>query len=418
MNKVLLIAYKFPPFGGVGGFRWSKLAKYLARQGNVVHVIAYDWPAGAPNSLAEDVRHDNIKITRIPSFYPHRLKSMRLPWKPVRALRRYGFRFIDNVIFFDDEAQYWGRHLLPVADALIQKEGIRVVAATGHPFQANYWASVVKARHPGLRLVQDLRDPWLLPGRYGDNGWRHAAIERRMRQALGAADTVVTVTSGLRDVYQGICPAADVRVVHNGFDPDIFKLDRPEPSIRPGIVLSHIGNISNNRDSVCDLLFSAVQKLNDTQPLKLRFAGSVPASIHGKYRSLFDAGVIDYLGVLPQNEALRVVADSDFALQFNADMFPVPLSTKIYEYAALKVPVISLNYGGEIDSLIKRHSLGHSINVKTEDVLRRLSGILSSPMDFSFDVENFSYDLLARQYAKILWPETPAGGAGHGDEQP
>ncbi|CAP45185.1 glycosyltransferase [Bordetella petrii] len=415
MNKVLLVAYKFPPFGGVGGFRWSKLAKHLARQGNLVYVIAYDWPEGAANSLVDDVQHENIKINRVASFYPHRLKSMRLPGRILRVLRKYYFRFVDKVIFFDDEAQYWGWHLLPAVNALIEKEKINVIVATGHPFQANYWASVVKTRNPGLRLVQDLRDPWLLPARYGGRGWRYAVIQRRMQQALSVADTIVTVTEGLRDVYQRACPTGDVRVVYNGFDPDICKLGRPERPVRREIVLSHIGNISNNRDLVCDLLFSAIQKLIETRSIKLRFAGSVPASIHKKYRRLFDAGVIDYLGVLSQKEALDVVADSDFALQFNADISPVPLSTKIYEYAALKIPVISLNYGGEIDHLIKRHSLGYSINVKEEDVLSRLSRIFSSPVNFAFDVKEFSYDLLASQYASILWPGTRTDESSHGD---
>ena len=51
---LLVIAYKFPPYAGVGGFRWAKLSKYLARLGHEVHVVTVPWRGGGPNTLVAD----------------------------------------------------------------------------------------------------------------------------------------------------------------------------------------------------------------------------------------------------------------------------------------------------------------------------------------------------------------------------
>ena len=41
--KLLIIAFKFPPYGGVGSFRWSKFTKYLAKSENKVNVLTIKW---------------------------------------------------------------------------------------------------------------------------------------------------------------------------------------------------------------------------------------------------------------------------------------------------------------------------------------------------------------------------------------
>ena len=68
--KLLIVAFKFPPYGGVGSFRWAKLSKYLAKNGHKVKVISVDWNKNSQNNLYHDIVHKNISIERISSGYP------------------------------------------------------------------------------------------------------------------------------------------------------------------------------------------------------------------------------------------------------------------------------------------------------------------------------------------------------------
>ena len=161
MKKILLIAFKFPPYAGVGGFRWSKFSKHLARLGYEIHVITVNWKNYGENTFLKDVQHDNIHIHKIPSGYPHNLKYRPFSNYIFEAIKLIFFTFLNRFIFYDDEAQHWGKYLIPYCEKLIAKENIPIIIATGHPFQANYWASVLKNRNPTLKLIQDFRDPWV-----------------------------------------------------------------------------------------------------------------------------------------------------------------------------------------------------------------------------------------------------------------
>ena len=69
MKKVLIIAYKFPPAHGVGGRRWAKFAKYLAREGYEVYVITSKFPSG-DISWEDDVQSEHIRVFNYKSMFP------------------------------------------------------------------------------------------------------------------------------------------------------------------------------------------------------------------------------------------------------------------------------------------------------------------------------------------------------------
>ena len=160
MYKILLIAFKFPPFPGVGASRWSKLSKYLAKKGHEIYVLTVPWTISGSSSLIEDVIHQNIHVHRIKSGYIHNVYykdfgNVLLNWLKVKILY-----LLNRFFYWDDEAQNWGRYLLPAAKKLIQENNIKVIVATGAPFEANYWAAMLKKEMQDIFLIQDFRDPW------------------------------------------------------------------------------------------------------------------------------------------------------------------------------------------------------------------------------------------------------------------
>ena len=408
-RPILLIAYKFPPYAGVGGFRWAKLSKYLARLGHEIHVVSVPWPAYGPNTLMADAAEPGVTVHRIPSGSPHRFRHRPLHGRWRIGARYVALRGLDAMLFYDDEAQRWGRHLVGFCERLIDERGIDVAVATGHPFQANRWAAELKRRRPGMKLIQDFRDPW------ADNPFRSLSSRRArrirswQRDAVVSANVVVSVTPSLLQLY--IADASETRgvVIPNGVDPETvpdvrWNAASGDRSIR----LTHIGNVSNGRDRPLQALLDAVHGLNSADPaVEVVLIGGMMDSIGRAHPDLVERGLLQVHPPFPQVEALRTVAEGDYAVQLNAREFPYLVSTKVYEYALLRVPVLSLNYGGEVDRLIRDHGFGHSIDLSRAPDLIELLRSLPTRAEtdrgrFPFDVEEFTLPVLADRYSTLI----------------
>ncbi len=407
-NKILLIAFKYPPYAGVGGFRWSKLSKYLARLGHELHVVTVKWTNNGPNTLLDDVQHKNIRIHEIPSGYPHNVKAHRTSNKYLRYLKSKVFSFIDRYIYWDDEAQYWGRFLIPYCSTLIKREKIKIVIATGHPFEANYWAACLRETFPLLKLIQDFRDPWLInPATDHRHGCKASKVKQREKYAVEKADYIVSVTNGLVRYYGSVCDlkSSEFHLIRNGYDPETITTTEnsdSESRLENVFRFVHVGNITNNRDVVCDKFLAAISSISEKIKVRLHFAGVIPAGLLKKYDQLVKKGIFNYNGVVSHPAAMDLIKNADFALHFNAKSIPYSLSTKIYEYIALRIPVVSLNYGGEIEEMINNKKFGVSINIERDDVEKKLINIINSGQKYSFSCEEYSYMELAKKYSELI----------------
>jgi hypothetical protein len=68
---ILIIAYKFPPMGGIGTRRWAKFSKYLARKGYKVHILTINYPYIDKMNWYKDIADEKkIIIHRVKPCYP------------------------------------------------------------------------------------------------------------------------------------------------------------------------------------------------------------------------------------------------------------------------------------------------------------------------------------------------------------
>lgn len=402
-HPILLIAFKFPPYSQVGAFRWTRLSRHLAELGHRVDVVTVEWRTKEPGGLLKDVDHPGIRIHRIPSGYLHNLKYWKGKHHWINALKgRLFSRFIDKIFFWDDEAQRWGAHLLPKCEELIRSEGIRTVIATGSPFQSNRWAAVLKTRNPSIRLIQDLRDPWV---RNPFKTYRDPAAAMSMeRESLSVADDLVVVSRGMAEHFrENLSRDVPVTVINNGFDPGVVRPRQSQPA-RPGPkTIVYAGSLANGREQLLRELLDALQRRN-IDALRVVVIGYYTTSLAERYRTMIEDGRLELRGWVAPEVAIAAISAADYALQLNSRMFPYALSTKIYEYAAMGVPTLSLNYGGDIDELIRAHSLGYSINLDDVDLDDWLMRLLADELekDFAFSVEGFSYRNLAVTYSDLI----------------
>ena len=402
-EPVLLIAYKYPPYSQVGAFRWTRFSKYLAELGHEIEVVTVNWKLPDFSNLSNEVSHSRINIHRIRSGYLHNFKNWRSGNRWVNALKnRFFARLLDRYFFWDDEAQHWGRYLLPKCEELIKEKGIRTVIATGSPFQSNVWAAELKRRNPTICMIHDLRDPWVRnPLKWYRDYSAALAMER---DTLSIADHLVVVSHGMAEHFmENLSREVPVTVINNGFDPLMLQHPKPRHGSEDSIRVVYVGSLSNGREDVLRQLLDVLEK-KQIETVQVIVVGNYTYALKRRYQGLIELGILQFEGWVSQEKALEIVASADYALQLNAKIFPYALSTKIFEYAAIGIPTLSLNFGGDIDKLIRDYSLGYSVNLNNDDLNEWILRLASNELNrlFSFSIDDFSYSKLAMKYSELI----------------
>lgn len=200
MEKILFIAYQFPPRGGPGVQRSVNFVKHLREFGYDPIVLTIDAASIRASgglmdeSLLKSIPQD-IQIERTPSYEP--VKFIRFMIK-LRLYRFFWFFFYP--IFWESSAR-WSRKVYPVAEALIKKNNIRLVYTSSGPFSVLSLGKKLK-ENLGIKWVADLRDPftdayaWDFPSKFH---WKN----RRKFEAsvFPAADKLILNTPEVRALY-------------------------------------------------------------------------------------------------------------------------------------------------------------------------------------------------------------------------
>lgn len=381
MKKIIVIAHKFSPFSGVGANRWTHLSKEIAECGNEVHILTVE--RGAVPFI-----HNNIIIHKVKSEPFYKLLTLKFKNKYLSAVYSKVVDKVRTLFWFDDEAQYWGRYLLPVVIDLVHAHSIDTIIATGHPFQSNRWAAEAKKLlGDKVFLIQDIRDPWSKnPFKKYLFKWQKQRVIEWEKDALSTSDANVFVTNGLMNLMS--INEDNSYVIENGYSSEYIKKSSNEKRNKNGVII-HAGTLANGRDKVAEPFFSLC--LNEPEVLcgnQVHFYGRISLWLLTKYKVLFNEKVFILHNPISQAELVSIYNESLAALQFNAEEYPYLVSTKIYEHPAFGLPTLSINSGGEVSELIESYCIGVSCRPDEESVKKGLNQILSN--DYSKYLEVFS----------------------------
>lgn len=419
--KIILLNYQFPPYAGVGGFRWAKLSKYLSKLGVIIHVITIKWKKYNPNTFIDDVlNNENIIIHKIPSGYPHNIFTQNsknytnyisLTFARFIVILKKLYHRVFNIY---DQASKWDKYLIPYCENLIKKEKINIVIATGAPFMTNVWAAKIKERNPHITLIQDFRDAWAkeleLANEFNLANFSNKEISHAFtlqNYSVKNADKIVSVTKMMLNTYITNYPNKKSLVIDNGYDPLEFTTFNTNNNTKPKFTITYLGSIFNNRDMPLKILLDTIKNIIYTCPdIKIIIIGNISNKILKSYKNLIAKNVLQFMPFMPYKKAIEfLISNTTYALHLNAKRAPHALSTKIYEYAFLKIPTISLNYGGEIEEFINEHDIGYSINLEKADLKNFLINLYDNPFQHKFkfkDIDQYSYEKLAKKYLDFI----------------
>jgi len=338
--KVLLVTMYFPPAGGGGVARPTKLATHLPELGIETHVLA-------PDDSKWLYRDEEAAIP--PEVHVHRAKYLgprgRLPAEELHGLEGFD-RLLRQAALFSrrllvpDEFVSWALTAIPAARKIVLEEDIDVVVTTSPPASVNLIGAAV-TRATGVPWVADLRDSVAAnPDRRTDS---LAVQVKEQAQALVArlvasqADAVVTVSQAISEEMREL-GAKRVETIPNGCDFEDFEGLEYHSGDR--FRITHTGTFFGHRDPRPFL--TALSQTHDD--VVARFVGGLRSSDREFADGLGLGERVEEIEHVPRRAALELQRDSEALLLLLPDAGgrgrTVP-SGKIYEYLAAERPILA-----------------------------------------------------------------------------
>lgn len=380
--RALVVSYNFPPVGGAGVQRMSKLTKYLPLHGVLPQVLTVANPSVplTDDTLLQELPRD-LEILRARTFEPG-YAAKQAAWSAAAdqkpSLKQRAVRFAAGTVrqlAYPDIQVLWqpGAHAA-LARRLWQSPP-DVVLISGPPFSQFLLAPLARSR---AAVVLDYRDEWsVIRNEYEMTKSRIARVIGDPLEALllRRANMVTTATEEFRENllarFRFLDPASVV-AIPNGFDPDDFpKQLEPPPSDR--FVVSYVGTVFRLTSPTG--LLGAIRRLHRAEPelaklLEVRFIGRIVDLEAAAFEGTEELGV-RRLGYMDHEEALRSLAASHLALCILDEAPGVEriYPAKIFELMHLGRPTLTLTPPGALARLVEKHAVGDCLPPRDEEAI-------------------------------------------------
>lgn len=368
LRRLLLVSRELPPAVGPHPIRVAKLAKYLPGFGwqPTILTVPVDHAWATDDTLSEDLQ--GIHVIRVP-----RLLSRLAPptsSQPVGAVRATSLPAMGSS---RRRTSIAARLLLPDRDILWALPGARsgaglvaqfdAVMTTAPPFSTHlvgYWLSL---RHR-VPWVAEYRDNWSTNPLYQRGFIGQVANRAAETRIVARADAIVTVSSAAAtEILEGFPSAAGkLFVAANGYDPDDLPAVAPRSAL---FEIAYAGTLDERRDPRPFL--EAIRHLDLATPgfrevLRLRLMGNVAGWVAAAAEAVVGDDRLTVDGLLSHREALRRASQSAvlLAITTRAEAGGAGLTSKVFEYAGLRRPVLMLAPPGPARSLVEELEAGRA----------------------------------------------------------
>jgi glycosyltransferase involved in cell wall biosynthesis len=367
--NLLLFCYDFPPSSGIGGRRWAKLAKGLALEGHLVHVVcAEPLPDHADSPWTSDIEHPNISVHRVERKYPRTISHGPRNFTEKIRYRIDLFRLkqaAKGTVY--DQALHLEQDFLKTADQIINQHAIDAIAATGAPFKLLYYAALVKEKYPTLTFIADYRDPWLQSKFRGMTvlSERRKAHELEMEELVyQQADKIISpfprLTANLKSAPHAT--SADFYTLAHFYDPDDLPSGTASSTSNEFEAI-YGGTVYSDSATYLSTIPEALSEMEDDLARKVRFTFHTASSLHG-----IDDGFESSISVRPMigKAIFERMRQSQALILILPESMPHERTSKFYELLSLETPILYFGPPGEVSQFIEEKGLGKHITTKTD----------------------------------------------------
>jgi len=325
-------------------------------------------------------------------------------------------RFIRGNFFIPDARKGWNRYAYRKAEELIQSEKIELVITNGTPHSTHAVGLKLKKKY-AVKWICDLRDPWT-EAYYNDELYRTSIanfIDKSLEQkTLVAADLITTIGPGMAKLLKNKLKEEDqakVRYVFNGYDAELFKGLKKNPSNK--FVILHLGILSDKQPILPFLL--ALRAVLDTtdgmqNEISILFVGKVSPSIIAQVKDHLPEISFEQVDYVEHKKAIEYMLNANFLLNSLAEtkQSELLISGKLMEYVATGNPILALgNPSGDAAELLSQVErakvIARSNQKEMEDfILQIYSGWKKGERYEKSHLEKYSRYETTRQYAAII----------------
>lgn len=390
--RVLVVAYYFPPIGGVGVQRTLKFVEHLPGAGWEPVVLA---PRGATYRVMDPALlrglASDLEVHRALCIEPATLRSAargaaRGAWSllagrraaattsagtgaggapggagPLRWLNA-AWRAWVRACFVPDEQMAW----IPVAALagarIDRRRRVQVLYSSSPPASSHLAAGLIKSL-TGRPWVADFRDPWVGNAFAARRSALHERAERWLeRWVVTRADRVVFATPGLRSRYAQRYPWCADRFVTitNGYDrAELGEAASPATRAAGPFRLVYAGSVYGEQELrifLDGLELAAEQRADLRDRLRVEFVGwmTVPNQALAARRTGPLRPMLSVAGLVPRAEALARVRSADASLLLLADGPDRDLfvGAKLFEAIGLDRQVLAMAPAGDTREIL------------------------------------------------------------------
>jgi glycosyltransferase involved in cell wall biosynthesis len=349
-RRILIVAYYFPPLGGIGSLRLLGFARHLPEFGWEPTVIA---PANGayhrdPTLVFPEervVRPRSLELSRWGKRLTAAGGSDTVAARPGRAgagLRELARRHV----YFPDAQVGWYPGARLIGGGLVAGKrrrpgsadppGFDAILSSSFPITAHLIARSLH-RRSGIPWVADFRDPWSAAmADHDPRRPRATALERALAQEAAAVIMPSPTWAAEHERRWG----RQISVVPNGYE--AWVGDALRPTREDGFVLAHLGTHYPGQQDLSTLWDAAARLRAAGSDVRVRFVGELPAVVAADLRRR---------GLEP--EATGFLSHSEAALQIASASVLVAagpsrdrpaqrgwIPAKLFDYLATDRPIV------------------------------------------------------------------------------
>lgn len=369
MNKVLIVAYSFPPVGGAGVQRPLKFVKYLREYGWEPVVLTVSNPSVPviDEGLLRDLPN-GISIYRTPTLEPsYQAKKSCSHADGGRFGRiKAAVRKAAALIMLPDVQILWWPGLVRGLLGAIAREKPSCIFVTAPPF-SSFLPVVLLGSVKNIPVVVDFRDEWSFSRKHLENSTKNRFAERldyyfeKYSVTASAAFTAANESyiDSLHSTHPGIRKEKGV-VITNGYDEEDFcDLESPAPPALDSeiITIVYAGTVWNatSLKPFAAALRTVLQSRPDLRDkLLLKVFGRV---LDAEKECLLDdelKQVVVIHGYREHDEIIREMVGADILLLTLSDLPGAHkiITGKAFEYMATGRHILAVVPEGETKTLI------------------------------------------------------------------
>jgi glycosyltransferase involved in cell wall biosynthesis len=394
MLKVLMIAYFFPPLGGIGAQRTLKFARYLPQFGwqpVILTAQGSPHPARDPELMAQVpsetpvFRARTVEPEHLYNLYRRLVPSYQQKSGKGPNTRKQGAA-TDNLaagqadgtgrqslaarlqawLCVPDGRIGWLPFALKVGKQILKAERPSVIFSTAPPYTAHLVARTL-AEWSKCPLVIDFRDPWVSDsGDFAPTRLHRSLAARLEAKCVRRADRVICVTPlmshTMRSRYADQ-PESKFITITNGFDSGDF-----DSQCTPGadhFSIRHIGSLYSNRSAIpflTGLVLALQRDPTMKQTLQVEFIGLMDRQQEQAWHTFVATHELQpWVSRQPfvgHDQAVRLMQQSQVQLLLAGQGENMDSPAKLFEYLGARRPILVMAPPGVAVSLVRELEAG------------------------------------------------------------